>query len=98
MNILADVAQKVFDTEVLKRGNAIRIKRHDGTVDRMGLVHKATPTKLTILYSNVQNTAVSYYEILASDVALGIWEIYWSADLMTVHHEGSREEEAQWKD
>lgn len=87
MRLLSDVHLQVFDSEALKRGCAVRFKNKDSTIDRLGLVFKTSPEKITVLYANVQNSATSYFDIFAKDVAKGEWEVFWSQDLEHVHHE-----------
>ena len=39
------------------------------------------------MYCNTQNNASSYLDITAADVAIGVWEIYWTRDFQTVNYE-----------
>lgn len=87
MRLLSDVHLQLFDTKTLKRGCAVRFKNKDGTIDRLGLVYKVNPEKMTVLYANVQNSATSYFDLNAKDVVKGEWEVFWSQDLEEVHHE-----------
>ena len=44
-----------------------------------------------VLYCNIQNNACSYIEITAADVALKVWDVFWTQDFQTVYHEGDEE-------
>ena len=48
---------------------------------------EVTADRMRMLYCNIQNNATSYLDVLAADVAVGIWEIYWTRDFQTVNYE-----------
>lgn len=87
MELIKTEAIPVFDLSLIHRGDCIRFGRA-GVIDaRNGFVTEARPDRLTVLYCNIQNNANSYLFIRAADVALGAWDIYWTQDFQTVHHE-----------
>lgn len=88
MGLIKNETQTVFDLSLIQRGDCIRIRRAGDTTARNGFVTEAKADKLTVLYCNVQNNACSYIEITAADVALKVWDVYWTQDFQTVNHEG----------
>lgn len=95
MGLIKHATQSVFDLSLVQRGDCIRFRRAGDTVARNGFVTEAKSNKLTILYCNVQNNACSYIDIKAADVALGIWDIFWTQDFQTIYHEGKEDEESE---
>jgi hypothetical protein len=77
----------VFDLSVINRGDCIRVRRATDSVFRNGIVTRIDKNQLQILFSNVQNTATSFLLIDAVDVAIGVWEIWWSTDLITINYQ-----------
>lgn len=89
MALVIDTTIKVFDTEAIHRGDCIRIKRAGDTTAKNGFVTKVTDKEIQILYSNTQNTASSYVTITAADVAIGVWEVWWTTDFLTIGYENN---------
>ena len=87
--LIIDANVKVFDLSVIQRGDCVRIKRAGDTVYRNGFVTKTDDKKIEILYCNIQNNATSYLQILAADVAIGVWEIWWTTDFQTINYENN---------
>ncbi len=87
MALVKDTAVKIFDLETVRRGDCIRIRRTGDTEYRNGFITKADEKELQILYCNTQNTAQSYLNVTAADVAIGVWEVWWTADFQTVNYE-----------
>lgn len=87
MRLVTEVPVKQFDTKAVKRGCVVRLVKKDGTVERMGLVHRVKPDCLTLLYCNVQSSATSYFDFSAKDALSGDWDVFWSGDLKQVFHE-----------
>ncbi len=87
MALIKSATHEEFDLSQVRRGDCIRIKRAGDTIARNGFVTEATAGRLRILYCNAQNNASSYLEITAADVAIGVWEIYWTQDFQTVNYE-----------
>ena len=87
MALIKSETQTVYDLSQIQRGNCIRIRRAGDTTARNGFVTEAAADRLVVLYCNVQNNATSYLEVLAADVAVGAWEIYWTTDFQDVKHE-----------
>lgn len=89
MALVIDTTVKAFDLEAIHRGDCIRIKRA-GTGDyKNGIVTKVTDKEIQILFSNTQNNATSYITITAADVAIGVWEVWWTTDFQTVGYENN---------
>ena len=76
----------VFDTDIIKRGDVIRIRRATDTTLRNGIVTRVEPNQMQILFSNVQNTATSFLHVEAADVEIGVWEIWWTTDFVTINY------------
>ena len=87
MALIKSETQTVYDLSQIQRGDCIRIRRAGDTTARNGFVTEAAADRLVVLYCNVQNNATSYLEVLAADVAVGAWEIYWTTDFQAVKHE-----------
>lgn len=89
MALITSTAQAVFDLTQIHRGDCIRVRRTGDAAFRNGFVTDVTAEKLRLLYCNTQNNATSYLDILAADTAVGVWEIYWTADFQTVNYENN---------
>lgn len=76
----------VFDTGIIKRGDAIRFRRRTDTTLRNGIITRVEPNQMQILFSNVQNTATSFLHVEAADVHIGVWEIWWTTDFVTINY------------
>lgn len=87
MALVIDTAVKAFDLDAIHRGDCIRIRRAGDTTFKNGIVTKVTDKEVQILYANTQNTATSYVTITAADVAIGVWEVWWTTDFQTVNYE-----------
>jgi hypothetical protein len=94
MALIADKAVKVFDLAKIQRGDCIRIRRAGDTTFRNGFVTKTSEAQIEILYCNTQNAATSYLGVLATDVAIGVWEVYWTTDFQNIHYENDAPAEA----
>ena len=89
MALIADKAVKTFDLTEISRGVCVRIRRAGDTTFRNGFVTKADEHRIEIIYCNNQNTATSYMHVMAVDVAIGVWEIFWTSDFQFVGHENN---------
>lgn len=87
MALVIDTSVKAFDLEAIHRGDCIRIRRAGDTTYKNGIVTKVTEKEIQILYANTQNTATSYATITAADVAIGVWEVWWTTDFQTINYE-----------
>lgn len=87
MPLITNATHEIFDLTQIHRADCIRIRRAGDTTFRNGFVTEVTADKLRLLYCNIQNNATSYLDILAADVAIGVWEIYWTSDFQTVNYE-----------
>jgi len=90
MALLEEKAVKIFDLSAIERGDCIRLKRAGDMVFKNGFVTQTTETQIQVLYCNTQNNATSYLSILAADVAVGVWEIYWTSDFQTINCENAK--------
>ena len=77
----------VFDRSIVNRGDAIRFRRAGDMAFRNGIITKVGDTQVEILHSNIQNTAHSFAQINAVDVAIGVWEIFWTTDFKTINYQ-----------
>ena len=77
----------VFDQTIVQRNDAIRFRRAGDTTFRNGFIHRVTDAQIEVLHGNVQNQSSSFTHINAVDVAVGVWEIYWSTDLVTINYQ-----------
>lgn len=89
MALIVDKAIKIFDISAIQRGNCIRIRRTGDTIFKNGFVIQVSESQMQILYCNTQNNATSYLTILAADVAVGVWEIYWTLDFQSINYENN---------
>jgi hypothetical protein len=89
MALITDKAVKTFDLSAVHRGDCARVKRAGDTAWRNGFVTKITESVIEVLYCNIQNNATSYLTITAVDVAVGVWEVYWTADFQTINYENN---------
>ncbi|MCI8843879.1 MAG: DUF5026 domain-containing protein [Oscillospiraceae bacterium] len=89
MALIMNATHAEFDLAQIRRGDCIRVKRTGDTTAKNGFVTEAATNKLRLLYCNTQNNAASYLEITAADVAVGVWEIYWTQDFQTVNYENN---------
>lgn len=87
MALVIDTAVKEFDLQVIHRGDCIRIRRAGDTTFKNGIVTKVTGKEVQILYANTQNTATSYVTVTAADVAIGVWEVWWTTDFQNINYE-----------
>lgn len=95
MALVKSATHAEFDTSQIQRGDCIRIKRAGDTTAKNGFVTEVTPNKVRILYCNTQNNATSYIDLNVADVAIGVWEIYWTSDFQTVNYENNSPQTAE---
>ena len=86
MALITNVSVPKFDQTVINRGDAIRVRRATDTTASNGIVTRLTDTLIEILISNTQNNATSFMQIFAGDVAIGVWEIWWTTDFKTINY------------
>ena len=86
MGLITGKTVQTFDLTAISRGDCIRVKRAGDTTFRNGFVTKLTENQIEVLYSNTQNNATSFLQISAIDVAVGVWEIYWTSDFVIVNY------------
>lgn len=89
MALIVDKTVKIFDLSAIHRGDCVRIRRTGDTTFKNGFVTQVSETQIQILYCNTQNTATSYLSVLATDVAVGVWEVYWTSDFQTINCENA---------
>ena len=86
MSLIINASVPVFDLGMIKRGDAIRVRRATDTVFRNGIVTRLDKNQMQILFANVQNNATSFLLLDAGDVAIGVWEIWWTTDFVTINY------------
>ena len=86
MALITNVNVPKFDRTVINRGDAIRVRRANGNDPRNGIVTRVTNDMVEILVSNIQNNATSFMQITAGDVAIGVWEVWWTSDFVTINY------------
>ena len=89
MALILDKTVKIFDLSAIHRGDCVRIRRTGDTTFKNGFVTQVSEMQIQILYCNTQNTATSYLSVLAADVAVGVWEVYWTSDFQTINCENA---------
>ena len=77
----------VFDRTLVNRGDAIRFRRAGDTSPRNGIITKVTDSQIEVIHSNIQNLSTSFAQINAVDVAVGVWEIWWTTDFVTINYQ-----------
>ena len=88
MSMTTGINVAVFDRSVVNRGDAIRFRRAGDTAFRNGIITRIiNDGQIEVLFSNVQNNATSFAQINAVDVAVGVWEIFWTTDFQTVNYQ-----------
>lgn len=89
MALVKSATHEEFDLSQIRRGDCVRVKRSGDITAKNGFVTDVRADRLQILYCNTQNNATSYLNICAADVAIGVWEIYWTSDFQTVNYENN---------
>lgn len=89
MALVTETGVQIFDLTQINRGDLVRIKRAGDTTYKNGFVTQVNNSEMQILYCNTQNNATSYIKLLAVDVAIGVWEVWYTADMQTVNHENN---------
>jgi hypothetical protein len=87
MALTTGVTVQTFDMTAVHVNDAIRVRRAGDTAYRNGIITRLTPNTMTVLYGNVQNNQTSFLDIAAVDVAVGVWEIYWTTDFVTINYQ-----------
>jgi hypothetical protein len=88
MSLTVNSTDKVFNQEVIKKGDLIRAKYSGWSGWMNGIVCEVQPDKITVVFLQNIGNAMNYYRIYANEVDSGLWEILWTTDLMTIHDEG----------
>ena len=89
MALIKSATHEEFDLSQVRRGDCIRVRRAGVTTAKNGFVTEVSASKLRLLYCNTQNNATSYLDLNVADVAIGVWEIYWTSDFQTVNYENN---------
>jgi hypothetical protein len=89
MELITDKDVKVFDLSAIHRGDCIRFHRNGENHFRNGFVTKTEERAITVLYCNRQNNQTSFFDLKSLDVAVGVWEIWWTTDFITINHENN---------
>lgn len=88
MALIKSVTANTIDTAQVSVGDCIRAKRTSWTDFLNGFVTEVDSDKVVCLYSTESASAVNYFTIPADEVAAGMWQIYWTADFITIKSEG----------
>lgn len=91
MSLVKQESNPVYDLTLITRGTCVRVTKRGDTTARNGIVTEAKKGKITILYTNKQDTAVTYLDIPVSEVVAGLWEIRYTTDFETVYKEGGED-------
>jgi hypothetical protein len=81
------ISVAVFDRDIVNRGDAIRFRRAGDTVFRNGIITRVNDAQIEVLHSNTSNNSTSFAQINATDVSIGVWEIWWTTDFQTVNYQ-----------
>ena len=87
MGMTTGINISVFDLTIVNRGDAIRFRRAGDTTFRNGIITRASNDQVEVLFSNIQNASTSFAQINAVDVAIGVWEIFWTTDFVTINYQ-----------
>ena len=87
MALTTGINVAVFDRTIVNRGDAIRFRRAGDIVFRNGIVTRLSDNQIEVLHTNIQNNATSFVQISAVDVAVGVWEIFWTTDFVTINYQ-----------
>ena len=89
MALTIDSNVPVFDLSAIKRSDAIRVRRATGNDFRNGIVSRLDKNQVQVLVVNPQSNANSFLIMDAGDVAIGLWEVWWTMDFLTVNYQPS---------
>jgi len=87
MGIIISQSVPFFDLSAVSRGDVIRIRRATDSITRNGVVTRVDDREMHILWVNMQNNQTSNLIVSAADVSVGLWEIWWSSDLVTINYQ-----------
>lgn len=88
MALIKSVTDNQIDTSAISSGCCVRAKRTGWMDWRNGFVTEVVPDHVTVLYSTGAGNAVNYFDVPADEVAAGLWQMYWTADFVTVQQQG----------
>jgi hypothetical protein len=88
MALIKAVSENTFDEDAIQGGACIRAKRTGWDDFKNGIITSVAKDTITALYFTNVGNASNYFSILADEVAAGLWQIYWSQDMVTVNTEG----------
>lgn len=84
MSLLIENKDQVFDTENIRKGFLICAKHKCWTEEKTGIVSAVNPQRIRVLHHPAIANVTCFFEILAAEVAEGMWEIRWSENLQSV--------------
>lgn len=84
MKFITTDEHPVFADDVIKNRGLIRATYLTWESPRNGLIVYAGKEFLRVIFLTGVNTSASYFNIKASEVAAGQWDIRWSADMENV--------------
>ena len=89
MALITDKNVKTFDTDAIHKGDCIRFKRAGSSCWKNGFVTRVTEQLIDVLHYNAQSGQTNSQMLLAVDVAIGVYEVYWTTDFKTVNYENN---------
>ena len=76
----------IFNTESIRQGDCIRFRRATDNVFRNGIITRLDPHQMQVLFANLPQNTTSFMTLDAADAAIGLWEIWWTQDFVTVNY------------
>ena len=84
MELITTGERTVFADDVIKNRGLVRAKHLTWTEPRNGLIVYAGKEFLRVIFLTGVNTAASYFNIKAGEVAAGEWQILYTADMKEI--------------
>ena len=84
MEFVTTGERTVFAEDVIKNRGLVRAKHMTWDEPRNGLIVYAGKEFLRVIFLTGVNTAASYFNIKASEVAAGEWQILYTADMKEI--------------
>ena len=84
MELVTTGERTVFADDVIKNRGLLRAKHFTWESPRNGLIVYAGKEFLRVIFLTGVNTSASYFNIKASEVAAGQWDIAYTADMENV--------------
>ena len=84
MALIVEGTGTVFDTDSIGKGWLIYAKHESWDEGKVGYVTGISEDKMIVQYHPQIGNITNHFQIKASDVAAGEWEVRWSEDLTEV--------------